>query len=159
SSSPVSSSFSSACCSTCRRAIIATEPSQARVTAPPVEDELAGVIRAVLDRGERERYAGYSKFDALESPLLRILSLAWWPLRLVCTQVVTRAPVDVRPLLGVRRGVNPEAPALFARANLDCLAAGLDGPFVERARQALDWLVANDAKTRGGYPGHGRSWG
>jgi hypothetical protein len=105
----------------------------------------------------RDAYAGYSKFDALESPLLAALSFGWWPLRLAWTQLVTRSPVHLRPLLRVRRGVNPEAPALFARANLDCRESGLNGPFAERATACLDWLIEHNPSSHGSYSG--RCWG
>lgn len=115
------------------------------------------VCLETLERAERGAYTGYSKFDALESPLVAALSFGWWPLRLVWTQLVTRSPLDVRPVLRVRRGINPEAPALFARANLDCRESGLAGPFAERAAACLQWLVEHDRSSRGGYSG--RCWG
>lgn len=137
------------------------EPRAGDVDNPPPGIETATRVQAAalqtLDRGERDGYAGYSKFDALESPVLRALSFGWWPLRLVWTQVVSRAPVNLRPILLVRKAINPEAPALFARANLDCLEMGWPGPFAERARRCLDWLLAHDASAQGGY--HGRCWG
>lgn len=120
-------------------------------------EDLAPVCLSALTRGHRDGYAGYSKFDALESPLVRALSFGWWPFRLLWTQLVTRSPINLRPPLRVRPGVNPEAPALFARANLDCLEAGRQGPFGDRARTCLDWLLAHDASSRGSY--HGRCWG
>jgi hypothetical protein len=128
---------------------------------PPPLIETPGHLQAVwldtLSRGERDGYAGYSKFDALESPVLRALSFGSWPLRLVWTQLVTRSPVNLRPVLLVRKAINPEAPALFAHANLDGVEMGLPGPFSDRARRCLDWLLAHDASARGGY--HGRCWG
>jgi hypothetical protein len=112
---------------------------------------------AALGRADRDAYAGYSKFDALESPLVRALTFGWSPLRLVWTQLVTRSAVNLRGLLRVRRGVNPEAPALFARAHLDCAGSGMSGPFLERAQSCLDWLLTHDAALPGRY--HGRCWG
>ena len=132
----------------------AATPSTQHPTAPR---RLETACLETLSRGERDGYAGYSKFDALESPVVRALTFEWWPLRLVWTQLVTRSPVNLRPLLRVRKGVNPEAPALFARANLDCLDLGLPGAFAERAQRCLDWLVTHDASSHGAY--HGRCWG
>lgn len=119
--------------------------------------QVHSVCLATLERGERDDYSGYSKFDALESPLVRSLSFGWWPLRLLWTQLVTRSPVDVRGVLGVRAGINPEAPALFARANLDCLEADPAGPFAQRAQRCLDWLLEHDSSRQASY--HGRCWG
>ena len=132
------------------------DPTTASLLTPSCA-ELENVCLSTLAAGQRAGYAGYSKFDALESPLVRALSLGWWPLRLMWTQVVTRSPVNLRPLLRVRCGVNPEAPALFARANLDCVERGSSSPFAERARDCLDWLLAHDATAPGRH--HGRCWG
>jgi len=127
---------------------------------PRMESRLAEIRRVCLEtlqRGARDAYTGYSKFDALESPVVRALSFRWWPLRLLWTQVVTRSPLHLRGALRVSPGINPEAPALFARANLDCLAIDPDAAFAERTRQCLDWLVDHDSSLYGNY--HGRCWG
>jgi hypothetical protein len=68
-----------------------------------------------------------------------------------------RAPINLRPLLGIKKGINPEAPALFARANLDCEKLKIPGPFSDRARNCLDWLLEHDSSRQGAY--HGRCWG
>ena len=137
----------------------APRPGDVNDARPPIETpaQQQAVWLDALSRGERDGYAGYSKFDALESPLLRALSFRWWPLRLVWTQLVTRSPVNLRPVLLVRKAINPETPALFAHANLDGVEMGLPGPFADRARRCLDWLLAHDASGGGGY--HGRCWG
>ena len=129
----------------------ATQPKQAGL------GDIQRVCLETLQRGERDGYAGYSKFDALESPVVRALSFRWWPLRLLWTQIVARSPVHLRGALRVQPGINPEAPALFARANLDCLAADSATSFVSRARHCLDWLVEHDSSLHGNY--HGRCWG
>src|SRR2546425_10160485 len=76
----------------------------------------------VLDRAlswARERdYRGFSKFDGLESPVLRlVLGFHPWT-RLLASQLVMRAPVNVRPLLGIPQARNPKGIALFAGALL-----------------------------------------
>src|SRR5262249_49110775 len=97
-------------------------------------------------------YAGYSKFDALNSPLLNTLSFGINPLRWAYSQAVYRFPVNIRPLLGVKRGVNPKALGLFALGYLT--AAWVDpthgDEYVREARKLLDWLEANKAR---GYHG------
>ncbi len=115
------------------------------------------VLLTTLERAHVVGYSGYSKFDGLLSPVTQALSFDWWPLRLAWTQLVMRSAVNVRPWFRVRQGVNPEAPALFAHANLACVEMGLSGPFIERARQCLDGLLRHDASVYGDY--HGRCWG
>ena len=119
--------------------------------------DLERILLAVLDRGETEKYAGYSKFDALESPIVRAFSFNWWLLRLIWTQVAMRAPINLRPLLRVKKGINPKGVALFARANLTMYEMNRDAKFAARARGLLDWLLAHDSRARGDY--HGSCWG
>ncbi|MGE3540966.1 MAG: hypothetical protein AB7N91_26465 [Candidatus Tectimicrobiota bacterium] len=120
-------------------------------------ERFQGALLATLERAEFLGYCGYSKFDGLRSPVTRALSFGWWPLRLVWTQLVMRAPVNIRPVLAIYRGINPEGLALFAQANLTCMEMGWPGTFGERARRCLDALVQDDASSYGSY--HGRCWG
>ncbi len=115
------------------------------------------ICRAVLDVAQANAYVGYSKFDALESPVVRALSFNWWLPRLMWTQLVMRAPINLRPLLYVKKGVNPKGVALFARANLTWYEIYRDEQTASRARWLLDWLLAHDSRTRGDY--HGSCWG
>lgn len=64
---------------------------------------------------ERENFRGYDPFDGLTSPLFqsipgilsnRIMRLAW-------IQFFKRSPVNLRPLVGVKKGYNPKALGLF----------------------------------------------
>ena len=99
--------------------------------------EIEKILSATLDRAQFLGYMGYSKFDGLHSPLVRALSFNSWLLRLIWTQVIMRAPMNLRPVLFVRKGINPESPALFARANLDMLSMNVTQPFQERAESCL----------------------
>ena len=115
------------------------------------------VLLSTLDEADAANYSGYSKFDGLSSRVTEALSFGWWPLRLVWTQIVMRVPVNIRPILGIKKGINPEAPALFAHANLDCTKLEISGPFAQRAQKCLNWLLEHDSSEQGNY--HGRCWG
>jgi hypothetical protein len=119
--------------------------------------EVETILSASLERAHLLGYMGYSKFDGLYSPLVRALSFDLWPLRLIWTQVIMRAPINLRPVLLVKRGINPESPALFARANLDMLSMNFTQPFQERAEDCLRWLIENTSAEKGNY--HGSCWG
>ena len=114
------------------------------------------VLFAVLERADSLNYEGYSKFDGLHSPLTKALSFGLWPFRLIWTQVVMRAPINIRRVLFVRKGVNPESSALFARSNLDMYFLNKDELFAKRAKKCLDWLLAHNSS---GNVYHGLSWG
>ncbi|MGZ3648663.1 MAG: hypothetical protein ACXU9G_06490 [Syntrophales bacterium] len=115
------------------------------------------ILLATLDRAHLLGYTGCSKFDGLHSPLVRALSFNLWPLRLLWTQAIMRAPLNLRPIFLVKKGINPESPALFARANLDMLSENFARPFQERAERCLAWLIENTSADKGDY--HGSCWG
>ncbi len=59
---------------------------------------------------------GYDPYDGLSSPLARSPLLGNRLSRTALTQVVKRSPVNIRGLLGIRKGFNPKGLALAARA-------------------------------------------
>lgn len=124
------------------------DPKNERPANPAVAvdgRDLKAVLLRVLDWSRTRSYAGYSKHDALNSPFLNACALGIPFLRLVVTQVVMRAPVNIRPLLGVPTGRNPKGVGLFANAYLD-LAAATEAEaeksiYIEQAESLLTWLI------------------
>jgi len=95
---------------------------------------------------------GYDPYDALLSPLARMPLLGRSrTFRLALTQLVKRSPVNLRPLLGIRPGVNPKALALFLSAVARCAA----GPWALAQVPGLAKRLAALRSTRD--PGAG--WG
>ncbi len=71
-------------------------------------------------------WAGYDPYDALNSRIFKSLSFLDFRLpRLVLTQVLKRAPLNVRPLLLVPKTQNPKAIALFLAAVIKLSKLGL----------------------------------
>lgn len=85
--------------------------------AEPCESAGGRSVKAYADRllayVEAADYAGYDPFDALNSPLLKGLSSHSKWLRIACTQFLRRCPVNLRRILGVRKGHNPKGLGLF----------------------------------------------
>lgn len=100
----------------------------------------------VLQAAKRQNYAGYSKFDALNSPLLQTMSLDNKWLRLFFTQIVNRCPFHVRPFLGVKKSRNPKGIALFVRAYLLLYSSTGDEFFKAESEKLLQWLIDNKAE-------------
>ncbi len=103
------------------------------------------VLDRVLQTARSDRYEGYSKHDGLNSPFLARLAGESRLRRLGATQVVTRSPVDVRSMVGVRKARNPKGLSLFARV---LLARHRMTGSAEDAREAgdlLDWLIDHPA--------------
>lgn len=63
-----------------------------------------------------EAWAGYDPYDGLNSRLARLLPVRDKFSRTALTQLVKRSPFNLRPLLGINKGLNPKGLALAARA-------------------------------------------
>jgi hypothetical protein len=63
-----------------------------------------------------ESWAGYDPYDALNSPLIRALHLNHRLPRTLFTQLLKRSPVNLRPMFGIKKGLNPKGLALALRA-------------------------------------------
>jgi rhamnogalacturonyl hydrolase YesR len=122
-----------------------------------VKEDIASVediLWNVLASAKAKHYSGYSKFDALNSPVLSALSLDSKWLRILFTQAVKMCPLNIRPLLGVRTSRNPKGVALFAQAYLSLYEATQDREALEEARALLQWLVTNPSPAE-----HDLCWG
>ncbi len=126
----------------------ASETGRRAVREPFLDAAVA--LAAWMDARGHE---GYDPYDALASPVLRALSLGSRWLGVAWTQVLRRAPLQVRPLLGVPRHVNPKGLALALRARLRLAEATGDGAHLDEAEALRDRLLTLQAKAGGwGYP-------
>lgn len=112
---------------------------------------LKAMCRRALNYAEMNDYEGYSKYDALNSPLLNGLSLGNKYLRLVYTQAVMRAPVNLRPLLFVPKEKNPKGIGLFAHAYCNLYELSQNPTDKEQAQHCFNWLLEHPSP--GDYAG------
>ena len=63
-------------------------------------DKLEGYIK-------RENYQGYDPYDTLNS-YIPFKYLGKWP-SAIATQIQKRNPFNIRPFLGIKKGINPKA--------------------------------------------------
>jgi hypothetical protein len=117
-------------------------------------DSIQETCRRALTWAKDRNYTGYNKHDGLNSPLLRTLSCNNKWLRILFIQGVMRSPVNVRPLLLVRKARNPKGLALFARAHLNLYRVTGDEEHRKEAERLLTWLLDNPSQ---GFAG--KSWG
>lgn len=101
------------------------------------------LLMDLLKAAEKDDYSGYSKFDALNSPVLKALSFNNKWLRLIYTQLVKQSPFHIRPVLKVKKSRNPKGIALFARACLFMYEKTLDASWFSKAEDLLEWLRKN----------------
>jgi hypothetical protein len=91
-----------------------------------LNDKARAVTLKLLAYCQRNDWAGYDPYDALNSRVFKALPFLNFKLpRLVLTQGLKRSPINFRRLLLVPKGQNPKAIALFLSALVELSRIGL----------------------------------
>ncbi|MBI4405589.1 MAG: hypothetical protein HY537_15615 [Deltaproteobacteria bacterium] len=113
---------------------------------------------AKLERHVAEKdYAGFCKFDALNSPLLEKLFGFSSLTRLLAVQVINRVPLPLRSWVGIRPARNPKGIANFLRAYCKMHEVGISN--LPKIRSLASWLLDNHSQLRSSFRGNGLGWG
>jgi len=113
-------------------------------------DKIEQSLFKVLQYAHERDYKGYNKYDALDSKFLWFMSFGSMFLRLLYSQVVMRAPVNIRPLFFVPKTRNPKGIALFSMAYMNRFKTKGDQKDLAQAETLLDWLLQHPSKTEWG---------
>jgi len=111
-------------------------------------------LQAILSYIESNDYAGYDPYDALNSPLLNLLSSKSKWTKIAFTQFLKRCPLNLRPMLGVKKGHNPKGIGLFLWGYTKLYAIEKREEYLEKINYLLYLLDKLRSK---GYSGN--SWG
>ena len=116
--------------------------------------QLYDSIARLSDWLEANDYQAYDTFDGLNARHVRALTFETKVLRMVLQQGVRRFPINLRPLLGVRRSHSSKGMGFIARGFIRLYQATGDRAWRDKAEHTLEWLVDNQCR---GYSGAG--WG
>lgn len=97
---------------------------------------------------ESEEFKGYDPYDTLNSKLLDKLIGKWLPV--IAIQFQKRNPVNIRPLLGIKKEINPKAMGLFLNAYANLYEIDQKNEVAEKMAFFVKWLEQNSLK---GYSG------
>ena len=110
-------------------------------------------LRMLIDYVEKEHFKGYDPYDALNSPLLDLLGRSKW-IKIAFTQGLRRLPVNLRPILCVKKGHNPKGIGLFLWGYAKLYALDQQPEYLEKIEYLLTALEKLKSK---GYSGN--CWG
>jgi len=103
---------------------------------------------------EENDYRGYDTFDGLNARFVRPFTFETKILRTVLLQGVRRVPLNIRPLLGVKKEYSSKAMGFLARGFIRLHKTTGEQEWADKAKFALEWLMEHQA------PGYSRScWG
>ena len=101
---------------------------------------------------EKENYKGYDPYDTLNSFFPFKLFGKWGPV--LAIQFQKRNPINIRPLIGINKELNPKAFGLFLQAYSLLYSKTPKKEYLEKAEYFFNWLTSNYSK---GYSG--KCWG
>jgi hypothetical protein len=111
-----------------------------------LKNETLSVLFDLLSWTKENNYAGWNKYDALDSPVLKKLSFNNKWLRLIYSQVIMRSPINIRPIFLIKKRRNPKGIALFAESYLNLIkmtGGGERKKYIDEAKELLNWLLEN----------------
>ncbi|MBN1805940.1 MAG: hypothetical protein JW837_11880 [Sedimentisphaerales bacterium] len=103
---------------------------------------------------ESKDYTGYDPYDALNSPILKILSSKSKWLRIALIQALRISPINFRPLLRIKKEHNPKAIGLFLGGYAKLYSLDKDSHHLDKAHYLLELLKKTKSN---GYSGN--CWG
>jgi rhamnogalacturonyl hydrolase YesR len=119
-----------------------------------VKSQIFRAILQLCDWLEKNDYSGYDTFDGLNARFVRPLTFETKFLRTVLQQGVRRFPINLRPLLGVKRDHSTKAMGFIARGFMRLHKSTGGDQWAPKAEFALQWLMEHKS------PGYsGACWG
>ena len=103
---------------------------------------------------EKNDYKAYDTFDGLSARFVRPLTFNSKLLNTVLQQGVRRFPLNLRPLLGVRKGHSTKGMGFLARGFMRLHTVTGEKLWADKAEFCLQWLIEHQSR---GY--NGAAWG
>jgi len=112
------------------------------------------VIQRLEAHLDRQHFQGWDPHDALNSPLIKALTFGSRYMGIAALQTLKRSPINLRPVLVVRKGINPKGYGLLVATYVKKFQ-WLENPNdLAKAADFADWLLSNVSS---GYAG--ACWG
>jgi len=99
---------------------------------------------------QENQFRGWDPFDALNSPLARVLSLGTHAGRTFWVQLLKRLPWNIRPLLGIKPQYNPKGMGLLLAAYARKYRLTGNDADAAQASELARWLLENGNGRFGG---------
>jgi rhamnogalacturonyl hydrolase YesR len=130
------------------------EPRVAQRSDPSLKAAIYKSIEQLYQWLEANDYQGYDTFDGLNARFVRPLTFETRFGRTVLQQGVRRFPLNLRPVLGIRKNYSSKGMGFLARGFIRLHKTTGNPVWKDKAQFTLQWLIENQAR---GYSG--ACWG
>lgn len=119
------------------------------------EEQIQISLFRLLDHMEKEEFKGFDPYDGLTSPIFKLPVLSTsHTLRFYSQQLIKRSVINLRPLLGIKKRLNPVTLGLALHSYAELYSATQKVEYKAKALQLISTLKSLSAK---GF--HGACWG
>jgi hypothetical protein len=116
--------------------------------------DLSSITQELEHHFAETNFQGIDPHDGLNSPLVKALTFGDRRLGIAALQFFKRCPVNLRPLFGIRPGINPKGHGLLVATYVQKYRMTGETADLARAKEFADWLIENQS------PGcSGAAWG
>ena len=130
------------------------EPREVKGSDPAAKAAIFSSIERLSRWLEENDYRGYDTFDGLNARFVRPFTFETKFLRQVLQQGVRRFPINLRPVLGIKKDYSTKGMGFLARGFIRLHQTTGEQIWKDKAEFALQWLIENKA------PGYsGACWG
>lgn len=98
---------------------------------------------------EKEKFKGYDPYDTLNS-FIPLEKMGKWA-SAIAIQIQKRNPINIRPLLGIKKGINPKGHGLLLYAYSLQYEITKDEKARDNMEKIFNWLIENYSKGYSGY--------
>ena len=124
----------------------ASEKVEVRAENAAAKAQIFESIRRLSDWLEKNNYQGYDTFDGLNARFVRPFTFNNKFLNTVLQQGVRRFPLNLRPLLGVRKDYSTKGMGFLARGFMRMHTATGEKAWADKAQTCLQWLIEHQTK-------------
>jgi len=110
------------------------------------------VLFALIEYIENEKYAGYDPYDALMGKCKFKIFGKWGPA--LAVQFIKRNPINLRPLFGIKKSINPKAIGLMLQAYCILYEITKEKKWLDQSHLFFSWLCEHQSSDYKGV-----SWG
>lgn len=103
------------------------------------------------EHSESSNFKGYDPYDALNSPILKALTFGNRFIGIIYVQLLKRSPINIRPILLIKRGINPKGFGLLISAYVLKYKLTNDKKALEQAKRFATWLIEHPSEGYSGY--------
>jgi len=104
-------------------------------------NDLSSITQELEQHLIKQGFMGFDPHDALNSPLIKTLTFGNRYLGIAALQALKRFPINLRPLLGVQKGINPKGYGLLVATYVKKFQQAGNPDDLAKAEEFAEWLV------------------